>query len=263
MAAEPVAKAGVVRADERLAEQRPHRGADDRGVEGVDPAPEQDEPGPADGLRGPDQGAEVPLGAHRLEHGPAEAGTRRGAVQRRPPLRDDGTDAGGAVCRGNQSEGLGRDVDGWDAGPALVADELAGDGDGEELFAVDERLDVGVVLDGLDDVPHALDEEGLASVPVRAIGLEWFDLIERGPDIGRKMTFVDFIQHSPFGEPEARYEAARADHARDRTRAVAIREAGDRIHTIAFRARVCPGGAVQPTVIGESPPRRQRRRLRL
>ena len=52
--------------------------ADDRGVEGVDPGPDQDEPGAADGLRGPDQAAEVPLGADRLEHDPAEPRPRAG-----------------------------------------------------------------------------------------------------------------------------------------------------------------------------------------
>jgi hypothetical protein len=55
MAAEPIPEAGAIRPDERLPEQRPHRGADDRGVEGVDPGPDQYEPGAADGLRGPDQ----------------------------------------------------------------------------------------------------------------------------------------------------------------------------------------------------------------
>ena len=58
--------------------------------------------------------------------------------------------------------------------------EPAGDGDDEELFAVEERLDAEAALDGLDDVPHALDEEHPPGIAVCAIGLEASDLIERG-----------------------------------------------------------------------------------
>ena len=71
------------------------------------------------------------------------------------------------------------------ARPASVADQPAGDGYDEELLAVDERLDVEAALDGMDDVPHALDEERPARIPVRAIRLETSDRIERGPGIGR------------------------------------------------------------------------------
>jgi hypothetical protein len=90
----------------------------------------------------------------------------------------------------------------------VVANKPAGDGDDEELFAADERLDGEAVLDRLDDVPHALDEERPADIPVRAIGLESFDLIERGLRVVRKTIGVDFIRHSPFGEPGARSEDA-------------------------------------------------------
>jgi hypothetical protein len=42
---------------------------------------------------------------------------------------------------------------------------------------------------------------------MRAIGLEASDRIERGTGIGRDTTGVDFMRHSPFGEPGAREEA--------------------------------------------------------
>jgi hypothetical protein len=67
VAADPVPEASVVRPDEGLPEQCPHRGADDPGCVGVDPGTYQDEPGASDGLRGPDQAPEIPLGADRLE----------------------------------------------------------------------------------------------------------------------------------------------------------------------------------------------------
>ena len=202
-----------------------HRGPDDRGVEGVDPLPDQDEPGPADGLRGPDQGAQVALGADRLEHDPAEARPRRGSVQRRPPLGHDGPDAGGAVRPGDLAEGLGRDPERRGARPAAVADEPAGDGDGEELVAVDEGVDAVAVLDGLDDVPHALDEEPLAGIAVRAVGMEPSDLIERGCGIGlvsdrRGLSFGILLS----GEPWARYEDEEGSTGHgDPAAAVAIR----------------------------------------
>ncbi len=226
VATDPVPEAAIVRPDECLPEQRPHRGADDRGGEGIDPGPDQDEPGASDGLRGPDQGTEVPLGADRLEHDPAEPRPRRGAVQRRPPLGDDGAHAGGARRRGDLAEGFGRNLEGRGARAASVADQPAGDGHDEEFLAVDERLDVEAALHGMDDVPHALDEELPARIPMHAIRLESFDLSERGPGIGRVPIGLDFMRHSPFGEPGARYEEERAGHTRDRSRAAAIRSAG-------------------------------------
>jgi hypothetical protein len=48
----------------------------------------------------------------------------------------------------------------------LVANQPAGDGDDEELLAVDERLDAEAALDGMNDVPHTLDEESSPSIPV-------------------------------------------------------------------------------------------------
>ena len=147
-------------------------------------------------------------------------------MQRRPPLGDDGAQAAGTRCRRDLAEGLGRDVECRSAGAASVADQPAGDGDDEELLAVDERFDVKAALDGMDDASHALDEEGPARIPVRAIGLEASDLIERGPGIERDPIGVNFMRHSPFGEPGARYEEKAADDARDRSRAAAIRSAG-------------------------------------
>jgi hypothetical protein len=61
---------------------------------------------------------------------------------------------------------------------------------------------------------------------VAAISLQESDLIKPGPGIGHDAIGVDFMRHSPFGEPGARYEEKGADHARDRSRAAAIPSAG-------------------------------------
>ena len=71
--------------------------------------------------------------------------------------------------------------------------EPAGDGDDEELLAVDQRLDVEAALDGMDDVPHALDEKQPPCIPVCPVRLEASYLVERGPDIGRDPIWLDFI----------------------------------------------------------------------
>jgi hypothetical protein len=39
-----------------------------------------------------------------------------------------------------------------------------------------------------------------------AIGLQDSDLIKRGLSIRRDTVGVDFMRHTPFGEPGARYE---------------------------------------------------------
>jgi hypothetical protein len=41
---------------------------------------------------------------------------------------------------------------------------------------------------------------------MRSIGLEVSDRIEHGPGIGREPIGVEFMRHSPFGEPEAQYK---------------------------------------------------------
>ena len=166
MAAEPVPEAAVVRPDERLPEQRPHRGADDRGSKGSIRDPTRMNPAPP-------MASEVRI---RVPRFPAER-TASSTTQQRPargeaPCNGDhrwATMAPTPEARGvveTSAEGLGRDAERRGARPAAVADQLAGDGDDEELFAGDERLDVEAVLDGLDDVPHALDEEHLARIPV-------------------------------------------------------------------------------------------------
>jgi hypothetical protein len=81
-----------------------------------------------------------------------------------------------------------------------------------------QGLDAEAVLDRLNDVPYALDEERRARIPVRAIGMESSDLIERGLGVKRKTVGVDFIRHSPFGEPGAQYESVMQTRPRRRAR---------------------------------------------
>ena len=95
-------------------------------------------------------------------------------------------------------ERLGRDFDRRDAGPASFADQPAGDGDDEELFAVEERLDLESALDGMDDVPHALDEEHPPRIAVCAIRLEASYLVERGLGVGCDLIRLRFMWHSPL-----------------------------------------------------------------
>ena len=135
---------------------------------------------------------------------------------------------------------LGRDVERRSARPASVADQPAGDGYDEELLAVDDCLEREAALDGMDDVSHPLDEERPARIPVRAIGLEASDLIERGRDIGRDPIWVDFMRHSPLGSlglgsrTEGRAPPASV-HGRPRS------DVRDHIGRIACRGGMCPG----------------------
>ena len=198
VATDPVPEASVVRPNERLTKDTPHRRADDRGGVRVDQRTCQDETSPTDGLRGPDQTPEIAFRLDGLEEYPAEPGLRGSVVEGGPPLGDDGPHAGGTRGQGDLPERLGRDFDRRNAGPASFADQPAGDGDDEELFAVEERLDLESALDGMDDVPHALDEEHPPRIAVCAIRLEASYLVERGLGVGRDLIRLRFMWHSPL-----------------------------------------------------------------
>jgi len=167
------------RSHNRLLEERSHSRADYGWIERVDSVTKQDESGCTDGGGCSQKRTQVPLRTNVAERRPTLLILEVDVFESVNSLAENSCDTGGAFGLGDSSKLFGRYPREWNSGALQSPNEFPREWLDEELLAVEQCLHREMMIDCLDKVPHAFDEEESARVAITAIVLKPFNRRQR------------------------------------------------------------------------------------